>query len=91
MAQFSGIILPTAPIFLKFKKRVIRVIMNPGNRDCCHQLFMKLKILPLKLQYIFSLLLFVAKNNDLYKFYLLFIYYCTLFRAKILPTLCILC
>jgi len=39
--------------------------MNARNRDSCCQLFKNLKILPLKSQYIFSLLLFVAKNRDL--------------------------
>jgi len=28
--------------------------MNAQNRDCCHQLLKKIKILPLKLQHIFS-------------------------------------
>ena len=41
--------------------------MNARNRDSCHQLFKNLKILPLKSQYIFPLLLFVAKNRDLYE------------------------
>ena len=41
--------------------------MNAKNRDSYHQLFKKLKILPLKSQYIFSLLLFIAKNRDLYE------------------------
>ena len=40
--------------------------MNATNRDSCHQLFKNLKIPPLKSQYIFFLLLFVAKNRDLY-------------------------
>ena len=38
--------------------------MNARNKDYC-QLFKNLKILPLKSQYIFFLLLFVAKNRDL--------------------------
>jgi len=46
---------------------LIRTIMNARNRDSCRQLFKNLKILPLKSQYIFSLLLFVAKNRDLYE------------------------
>jgi len=41
--------------------------MNARNRDSCHQLFKNIKILPLKSQYIFPLLLFVAKNRDLYE------------------------
>jgi len=51
----------------KIQKRIIRIIMNARNRDSCHHLFKNLKILPLKLQYIFTLLLFVAKNKDLYE------------------------
>jgi len=46
----------------KIQKRIFGVIMNARNRDSCLQLFKKLKILPLKSQYIFSLLLFIAKN-----------------------------
>jgi hypothetical protein len=45
---------------------MIRIIMNARNGDSCHQLFKNLKILPLKSQYIFFLVLFVAKNRDLY-------------------------
>jgi hypothetical protein len=41
--------------------------MNDRNRDFCHQLFKNLKILPLKSQYIFRLLLFVAESWDLYE------------------------
>jgi hypothetical protein len=41
--------------------------MNARNRDSCRQLFKNLKRLPLKSQYIFSLLLFVAENRDLYE------------------------
>ena len=41
--------------------------MNARNRDSCCQLFKNLKILPLKSQYIFSLLLFVVKNRYLYE------------------------
>jgi len=40
----------------KIQKRKIRIIMNITNRVSCHQLFKNLKILPLKSQYIFSLL-----------------------------------
>jgi hypothetical protein len=41
--------------------------MNARNRDSCRQSFKNLKILPLKSQYVFSLLLFVAENRDLYE------------------------
>ena len=49
----------------KIQKRVIRIIMSARNRDSCHQLFKNLKMLPLKSQYISTLLLFFAKNRDL--------------------------
>jgi len=39
--------------------------MNARNRYSCHQLFKNLKILPS--QHIFPLLLFIAKNRDLYE------------------------
>jgi len=51
----------------KIQKRIIRIIMNIRYRDSCCQLFKNLKILTLKSQCIFSLLLFVAKNRDLYE------------------------
>jgi len=50
----------------EIQKRVIRIIMNAKNRDSCCHLFKNQKILPMKSQYIFSVLLFVAKNRDLY-------------------------
>jgi len=46
------------------------IIMIPYcqlDLDSCHTLFKKLNILPLKSQYIFSLLLFVVRNRELYK------------------------
>jgi hypothetical protein len=51
----------------KIKLMIIRVIMNARNRYSCQRLFKNLKIVPFKSQYIFSLLLFVAKHRDLYK------------------------
>ena len=51
----------------KVQKKAIRIIMNASIKDSCRQLFKILNILPLKSQYIFSLLLFVAKNRDLYE------------------------
>jgi len=41
--------------------------MNARNRNSCSQLYKNPKILQLKSQYTFSLLLFVAKNRDLYE------------------------
>jgi hypothetical protein len=41
--------------------------MNAANRESCHKMFKKLNILPLYSQYIFSLLLFVIKDINLFK------------------------
>jgi len=51
----------------KIQKGIIRIIVNARNKDSCHQFFKNLKILPLKSQYIFFLLLFFARNRDLYE------------------------
>jgi len=37
------------------------------NKDSCREYFKKLKILPLQLQYLLSLLLFIAENTDYFK------------------------
>ena len=41
--------------------------MNARNRYSCCRLFKNLKTIPLKSQYVSSLLLFVAKNRDSYE------------------------
>jgi hypothetical protein len=52
-------------LIFKIQKRIIRIITNSNRRDLCRQLYKQLQKLPLKSQYIFSLLLFVVKNRDL--------------------------
>jgi hypothetical protein len=47
----------------KLQKRVVRIITGQGKRTSCRDLFKKLEILPLKSQYIFSILLFVVNNK----------------------------
>jgi len=49
----------------KIKKRIIRIITK-SSTETCGQLFKKSEILPLHSQYMFSLLLFVVKNWNLY-------------------------
>jgi len=49
----------------KIQKRIFGVNIKARDRDSCLQLFKKLKILPLKSQYIFFLSFFVTKNGDL--------------------------
>ena len=60
---FAGIHL-TVKKYLKFRKRIIRVIINSSKNTSCRQLFMELNILPIQSQCIFSILLFVTKNKD---------------------------
>ena len=50
----------------KVQKRIIRIRTKSRIRDSCRQLFQRLEFLPLQSQYIFSVLLFVVKNKDLY-------------------------
>jgi len=54
-------------IIFKIQKGIISIIMNLGNKDSCCDLFIKLHILPLQSQYIFSVLMFVVKNKDFFK------------------------
>jgi len=51
----------------KIKKRTIRVITNSWITDSCRHLFKKLQILPFYSQYIYSVLMFVVINRDLFK------------------------
>jgi hypothetical protein len=46
------------------QKRAIRTIKGQGNRTSCRTIFKQLKILLLKSQYIYSILLFVIKHKN---------------------------
>jgi hypothetical protein len=48
----------------RLQKKVIRIIMGCRSRDSCNNLFNKLRILPLKLQYISFLHLVAVNNKD---------------------------
>jgi len=50
----------------KLQKRAIRIIMGAKNRDSCREFFKLLKILPLYAQYIYSLIMFVVTNRNLF-------------------------
>jgi hypothetical protein len=65
MVLYFGDNLPTAKTFL-LQKRVVCLMTGHGNRTSCRDLFWQLEILPLKSQYIFSILLFVLKNKNLF-------------------------
>jgi len=47
----------------KLQKRAIRIIMGARNNDSCREF---LKILPLSVQYTYSLLMFVINNRNLF-------------------------
>ena len=63
--HFLGNSPHTTDIF-NIQKQMFRIMTKSRNRDSCRQLFKRLEILPLQFQYIFSVLLFVVKNKDLY-------------------------
>jgi len=66
MGLYSVVIQYIANTSLEFKKRTIQVITNSGIRDSCRDLCKKLQILPFYSQCIYSLLMFVVKNRDLF-------------------------
>jgi hypothetical protein len=50
----------------KLQKRVIRIMKGCGLRDSCRKHFRDLSILPLRSQYIYSLMIFVVKNREMF-------------------------
>jgi hypothetical protein len=50
----------------KLQKKAIRIIIGAKNNDSCGEFCKLLKILPLSAQYIYSLLMFVASNENLF-------------------------
>jgi hypothetical protein len=59
---------PSTNKLFKLQKRVIRKMTGQGVRTSCSDLFKEMEILPLKSQYIFSILLFVVKNKKNFLF-----------------------
>jgi hypothetical protein len=57
---------PQSICIFRLQKRVIRIIRNSRKRDSCRNVFKKLEILALQSPYIFSVLLFVAENRELF-------------------------
>jgi hypothetical protein len=61
-----GAFLKYPKTFCITKKGAIRLITGQGNRTSCRQIFKQLEILPLKSQYIYSILLFVGKHKHFF-------------------------
>jgi hypothetical protein len=55
---------PHAETVFRMQKRVIRLMKGCNYRESSRDFFKELKILPLKSQYMFSLMMFVTKNKD---------------------------
>ena len=55
--------LSHSSIIFRIQKKVIRVVEGCRNRVSCRNLFKKLQILPLTLQRVLSLLMFVVQNK----------------------------
>ena len=62
---FWGNSWPSSIIF-RLQKKVIRIMEVCGGRVSCTSLFKKFQILPLKSQYMLSLLMFVVQNKTLF-------------------------
>jgi hypothetical protein len=62
---FWGQATSTRKLFI-IQKRAVRLMTGYGYRHSCRNLFRRLGILPLKSQYIYSVLLFVSKNWNLF-------------------------
>jgi hypothetical protein len=66
MVLYSGVTPPLVRTFFKIQNRVIRIITSNPRHESCKHLFKQLKILTLPSQYIFSVLVFIAGNRDLF-------------------------
>jgi len=53
-------------IIFRSHEKVIRIMEGCGNRVSCRGLFKKFQILPLKSQYMISLLMFAVQNTTLF-------------------------
>jgi hypothetical protein len=53
-------------LWYMIQKQIIWIMTKSRSRDPCRWLFKWLEILPLQSQYIFSVLLFVVKNKELF-------------------------
>jgi hypothetical protein len=49
----------------KMQKRVVRLMMGCGYRESCRDLLKELNILPVRSQYIYSLMMFAIKKIEI--------------------------
>jgi hypothetical protein len=68
MAYLFGEICPILLKYLEFKKKIIRIMMDCKSKTLCKNLFRRLEILPFASQYIFSLMLLVVENKNIFIF-----------------------
>ena len=59
---------PHSQRIFRIQKKIIRIMVGCRSRASCRNLFRELEILPLASQYIYSLLLFVVNNINLFLF-----------------------
>jgi hypothetical protein len=50
----------------KLQKRAVRIMKGRGLRDSCREHFKDMFIFPLRSQYIYSLMMFVIKNKEIF-------------------------
>jgi hypothetical protein len=53
-------------IVFKLQKKVIRCIAGCNSRESCREYFREMRIPPLKSQYIYSVMMFAVKNNEIF-------------------------
>ena len=63
-SKFLSSVIQRSLRYTYMQKRIIRIMMGYKSNQSCRELFIKLGILPLPSQFIFSLLLFLNKNRN---------------------------
>ena len=66
MSCLSVVVHPITKKYLKWRKKIVTIMMGYRNTVSCRNLFKRLGILPLISQYILSLMLFVVKNKHFF-------------------------
>ena len=51
----------------KLQKKMVRIMTDSGSKDSCRDLFRKMGILPFYSKYIYSMLIYIINNMQLYK------------------------